>query len=113
MLESINGQSMSTPEQLPPAKPINTRSAHNAKLWVVQGIREGRLKNCWNLDIDIVDVHKKDSEEDVGRSYFVPSCLHNSFETRYGYMNDSQHLTLLQNKPAHESDFVSQELHVL
>ena len=88
---------MPTPEQLPQAKPINTRSAHNVKLWIVQGIAEGRLKKCWNLGIDMVDVQKKDAPaEDVGRSYFVPVCRHDSFETRYGYMDDNQHLTLLQ-----------------
>src|SRR6266581_1079192 len=75
---------MSTPAD-PPTPPkffpnINSSSAHNVRLWIRQGIRDGRLKHCVSLDLDVVQIIESEGRPRDGEgekhnySYFVPSC---------------------------------------
>ena len=76
---------------------INTRSAHNVQLWIKNTIASGRLKRCWNLDIDKV-IEAIPENEDIGLSYFVPSCRHQSFEWQPCVaISDHAQLVLLQD----------------
>ena len=89
------------PSPASPPKPlINTRSAHNVQLWIKQGIAEGRLRRCWNLDIDIVEPRERTANGEMvesGESYFVPSCRHHSFESNISYASDEVQLRVLQH----------------
>jgi hypothetical protein len=87
---------MSSPQQ-PPAF-FSTRSAHNVLLWIRQGIAEGRLKKCWNLDIQKIGKRKEEKGEmvDTGESYFIPVCRHQSFESIFSHMNDEIQLVMLE-----------------
>ena len=93
---------MSAPTQpsqpSPPPEPLNTRSAHNVSLWVENNIAKGRLKRCWNLDIDKVELRQEEDGKlvDSGESYFIPVCRHQSFETRFGVITDDQLESMLR-----------------
>lgn len=82
----------------PPKPFINSRSAHNVNLWIRNAIAEGRLKKCWHLDIDKIEIKRGNGNEsvDAGESYFVPSCAHQSFESTFGHVDDDTQLHVLR-----------------
>ena len=89
-----------TPPAAPPAKAwINTRSAHNVKFWIRQNTKEGRLRRCFNLDID--EVHATREENGVmvddGSSFFIPVCRERSFESNFAHTTDAVQLDILQH----------------
>lgn len=68
------------------------------KLWVRESITEGRLKNCWNLQIDKIDKMREEDGEMVttGESYFAPICTHQSFESKFAHIDDDMQLAMLE-----------------
>lgn len=88
----------------PTPKPwINTRSAHNVRLWIRENIKEGRLKNCRYLLIHRVQIGENDPKDpkgelvDTGRSFFVPNCGHHSFESKFAHLSDDSQLHILES----------------
>ncbi len=103
---------MSTPPAPPPpesAKPapqpkpyLHTRSAHNVKLWIDQAIKDGRLKDCWNLGIDkVVERQSEDGKavEDDSENdfYFIPTCAHHSFVSDFAHTTEEIQLHILRH----------------
>ncbi|SRR6266702_23399 len=97
---------MSTPAD-PPTPPkffpnINSSSAHNVRLWIRQGIRDGRLKHCVSLDLDVVQIIESEGRPRDGEgekhnySYFVPSCKHRSFVSNIGHLSDEMQVEFLR-----------------
>jgi hypothetical protein len=78
----------------PPPSHIDSSSAHNVRLWMRQGIRDGRLKHCINLDLDVVEFAeiegrpRGDRSEKQNYSFFIPNCKHRSFVSRISHLSD-------------------------
>jgi hypothetical protein len=97
---------MSTPANTPtPPKPVpnvDSNSAHNVRLWMRQGIREGRLKHCINLDLDVVQFVEIEGRQRGGEgekhnySYFIPNCKHRSFVSNISHLSDEMQAEFLR-----------------
>jgi hypothetical protein len=94
---------MDTPSSIQPSSSqpksyvwINTRSAHQVKLWIRQGIADGRLKDCWNLWLAPIDV-RDENGIDRGESYFIPACKCQSLESNFAHIDDENQMAMLQH----------------
>jgi hypothetical protein len=62
-----------------------------------KGIKEGRLKHCINLDLDVVQSAVSEGNgEKHNYSYFIPACRHHSFISRIGHLSDEMQAEFLQ-----------------
>jgi len=80
---------------------IETSSAHNVRLWMRKSIAEGRLRNCSNLDINIVEFEEKEDPRSSvfqvhNYSYFVPSCKHRSFISDVAHLGEQSQAEFLR-----------------
>jgi hypothetical protein len=78
---------------------IQTHSADNVRKWIKQGIKNHSLKDCSNLDMDIVKLATKarfEGEPDEEETFFIPVCRHRSFKSNIGHLADDAQLRMLR-----------------
>jgi hypothetical protein len=75
-------QITANPPVATPKPPINTRNAHYVSQWIKHSIRDKRLKDCWNLQINKYSPKEELDGEivETGQSFFAPFCTRQSFE---------------------------------
>jgi hypothetical protein len=88
---------VSTPPQPAPKPRIETSSAHNVKLWVKQGVADGRLKRCWNLVVKKVRPQTDGGGIEM-ESFYAPFCECDSFEGSVAYMDERTKLGFLRRQ---------------
>src|SRR5467141_3492783 len=82
---------------IPPASPIDTRSAHSVTVWIKERQNAGTLRRCANLTIWFFDwLEDMPKGPILNRKVFLPSCEKHSFEWVHKGLTDLQQKNLLE-----------------